>query len=120
MATYIEQIRAAEVAKLRALSTLHTELGYGSAQELATAILRADGSVRSGAPKGTKSSAAPSSKSGRGRRIDEATKRQALAALKAGQAGVQVAKEFGVSYPTIQNWKSELGLVKSRGRKPKK
>lgn len=142
MTNIIEQIKAAEGAKLRALASLHIELGYGSAAEFAAAILGASG-ARSAASRGpalapakantvtaakasvvtpAKTSAAAPSKTRKGRRIDEDTKRQIVSALKSGEPGARVAKQFGVSYPTIHNWKTELGLVKPRSgaRKSKK
>lgn len=131
MSNIIEQIKAAESAKLRALSSLHIELGYGSAQDLATAILEASVGERiAAAPRTSRTTSADTSaktngaarpKAARkGRRIDDEVKRQALAALEARQKGARVAKQFGVSYPTIHKWKMELELVKPRGRKASK
>jgi DNA-binding CsgD family transcriptional regulator len=37
------------------------------------------------------------------------------AAVEAGRTGAQIAKEFGISVPSVQNIKKELGLVKKRG-----
>jgi hypothetical protein len=117
----LTRIKDANAAKLKALSGLHKELGYASAQDLAAAILEASSSspptsaaVKAAAPKAASTNGAPAAKGGKGRRIDESTKQQVVAALKAGQPGARVAKQFGVSYPTIHNWKTELGLVKPR------
>jgi DNA-binding NarL/FixJ family response regulator len=128
MTNFIDQIKAAESAKLRALASLHTELGYGSAAELAAAIRGASGGARTATARSpiaapssgnavaaSKATPAAPSKTRKGRRIDEDTKRQIVAALKSGEPGARVAKQLGVSYPTIHNWKTELGLVKPRG-----
>ncbi len=114
-----DQIRSADRAKQRALASLHTELGYDSAQALAHAILEAAGS-RSVGPWGVTplpaSKVAKSAGRGRGRRLSDATRDAIKAALKAGAKGTDVAKQFGVSYPTIHIIKTDLGLVKARAK----
>jgi DNA-binding NarL/FixJ family response regulator len=115
MANVIEQFQAAEAAKLRALAGLHRELGYGSAQELAAAVLAASASLRTAVSSTAKSRVSLASvRASKGRRIDSETKRQIAAALEAGQMGAKVARRLGVSYRTVQYLKTELGLVKKR------
>jgi hypothetical protein len=115
MANVIEQIQAAEAAKLRALAHLHRELGYGSAQELAAAVLAASASQRTAVPSPPKSRVSLASvRASKGRRIDSETKNQIAAALRAGHMGARAARKFGVSYRTVQYLKTELGLVKKR------
>jgi hypothetical protein len=124
----LTRIRTADEAKRKALSGLHKELGYASARDLAAAIVEASGSspivaaARQTAPTAKQAGGGAPTARRDGRRIDPATKQQIVAALKAGEPGARVAKQFGVSYPTIHNWKTELGLVKPRsgGRKSAK
>jgi len=115
----IEQIQHANAAKLRALSGLHRELGYGSPQALADAILR--------------SVAAPSSKPAttglakvvlgpkpgnarKGHRVPDETRKAIAAALKAGEVGSGLAAKFGVSYNIVHAIKGELGMVQPHKR----
>jgi hypothetical protein len=111
----LTQIKDAEIAKRKALATLHVELGYASAQALAEAILEANGGPSKAKSNTPTTNGAPKAQK-RGRRIDPQIKAQVLAALKSGQPGARVAKQFGISYPTLHNWKSEAGMVKARGK----
>lgn len=116
---FLDQIKAAENAKLRALASLHTELGYSSAQALADAILRASGgggAVRGSAP----AKVAGSGNSRKGRRIPDTTRQAIASALKAGEVGSGLSAKFGVSYNIIHAIKQELGMVKATKRSKKK
>ena len=106
----IDDILKAEAAKRRALATLHTELGYPSGRALAEAILEA---TEGGAPRGQGSSKWPKSK---GRGLHPEHKQAITDALQRGMNGTRVAREFGVSYPTVHEIKKSLGLVKARGK----
>ena len=41
-------------------------------------------------------------------------KDQVKVAVEAGKTGAAIAKEFGISLPSVQNIKKEFGLVKAR------
>lgn len=119
---FLDQIKAAENAKLRALASLHTELGYSSAQALADAILRASSGGGGGAVVRGSATAkiAGSGNSRKGRRIPDTTRQAIAAALKAGEVGSGLSAKFGVSYNIIHAIKQELGMVKATKRSKKK
>jgi hypothetical protein len=55
---------------------------------------------------------------GRGKRLDEATRKALIADLQSKQyKGRELAEMHGVSLPTVQNIKLGLGLVKPRKTK---
>jgi hypothetical protein len=115
----LDQIKAAENAKQRALASLHTELGYGSAQALAEAILRSSGSAAVSSPRGPVAPKA-SGNSRKGRRIPDSTRQAIASALQSGEVGAGLAGKFGVSYNIIHAIKQELGMVKPTKRSKKK
>jgi DNA-binding NarL/FixJ family response regulator len=47
-------------------------------------------------------------------KITSETKAQVKSLVEAGKTGAQIAKEVGISLPSVQNIKKELGLVKAR------
>lgn len=62
---------------------------------------------------------AKTTKSGKKRRtrakITPEVKARVKAGVEAGKTGSAIAKEVGISLPSVQNIKKELGLVKARG-----
>ena len=87
-------------------SSLHKEVGLESTEALIAAL------------KGLSKKASKRSKRAR---LNPAIKQKIANAIKAGLKGVDAAKKFSVSIPTIQNIKNEFELVKSRKvKKPKK
>lgn len=48
-------------------------------------------------------------------KITPEVKDKVKAAVNAGKTGAAIAKELGISVPSVQNIKKELGLVKKRG-----
>lgn len=111
----IESQRTSELAGLPA------SYGYESINEFIKALKAA---VSSGAKRGrraAKGSGAKASKKkaagGKRKRakITPELKAEVKAAVEAGKTGAQIAKEFGISVPSVQNIKKELGLVKKRG-----
>jgi hypothetical protein len=48
-------------------------------------------------------------------RITPEVKDKVKAAVEAGKTGAAIAKELGISVPSVQNIKKEFGLVKTRG-----
>lgn len=93
----IAQLEEAIEAERRAqLMNLHAELGYQNPQKLIEALQEAT----------------RASRKGKRTVISEELRDQIKQALLAGNSGAATAREFGVSVPTIQNIKKELGLVK--------
>lgn len=97
--------RQVEDERRQKLVNLHQDLGYANRRELISALQSLSGG-----------------KPGKGRRtvITPELRGQILAAVKSGKAGTAVAREFGVSVPTVQNIKKQGGLVrkgKARGKK---
>lgn len=122
----IEAIQQAESRKNAALAKLHTELGYGSARELAEAIM-----LSIAAPNGRPTATGvlklakvvfgtKPGDSRKGRRVPDAKRNAIAAALKAGEVGSSLSAKFGVSYNIVHAIKKELGMVtpnkRTRGR----
>lgn len=125
--TAIEAIKQADAAKQKALATLHVELGYESAQDLARDIMQSiateNGRVT---PRGVVKLAKvvlgdrPASGNARkGRRVPDETRKAIAAALKAGRVASSLPAHFGVSYNIVHAIKTELGMTtpRKRGRK---
>jgi DNA invertase Pin-like site-specific DNA recombinase len=111
----LEKIVQAETAKRQALATLHLDLGYPSAEALAHAILdAAKGNTRVG--RSAKQLPASPPLPRRGRKLTPDERKGIAKALKDGNSGSQVARDFGVSYPTVHEIKKSLGLVRERPR----
>lgn len=107
------------------LASLHEEFGLGSTEELIEA-LQGLGRRRPGRPPGKKKSSAKPAPAARGgsrkskrARLSEQLKDRIRAALKSGKKGAVVAREFGISYPTLHKIKTQIGLVKQRSKRGK-
>jgi hypothetical protein len=125
MNDFITQIKIAESAKLKALSGLHAELGYPSAQALANAILGAAGAAgavkkTTGSPSASTSSEPKRSGGGRGRRVPDSIRAAIKSALKAGETAAGLPDKFGVSYNIIHALKKEIGMVTARSKSKKR
>jgi DNA-binding NarL/FixJ family response regulator len=113
---------AIETQRTAELASLPSKYGYASLDEFIKALKAA---VSSGGKRGrrggkakAKAAKAPKKKAGGKRKRAKITaelKQQVKAAVEAGRTGAQIAKEFGISVPSVQNIKKELGLVKKRG-----
>ncbi len=113
---------AIETQRTAELSSLPSKYGYASLEDFIKALKAA---VSSGGKRGrrggkakAKAAKAPKKKTGGKRKRAKITaelKEQVKAAVEAGRTGAQIAKEFGISVPSVQNIKKELGLVKKRG-----
>lgn len=73
---------------------------------------------------GDRKSAGSGKKLATGRRrkrakITDAVRENVIAALKAGKTGAAVAKEAGISLPSVENIKKAAGLVKGRSKASK-
>ncbi len=103
----LEKSIAAELAK--ELSALPGKYGFNNVDAFIKAVKStAAGRRKAAAPK----------KAGAKRRkravITAETKAQVKALAQAGKTGAEIAKAAGISLPSVQNIKKELGLVKAR------
>ncbi len=112
--------RRVEAEQRKRLASLYRELGFRNTEELIGALRSASGgaaSRRSSTSSPTRTAGPRASKHAR---LSADMKKQIQAALSAGQKGAAVAREFGISYPTLHKIKTELGLVKPRPRRRSK
>ena len=110
IASYKAKIAALEkevaAEQKKKLTNLHKEVGLESTAALIAALKGLGKAPRATAKrKGTRA------------RITAAMKTEVGKAVKAGKKGAEIARQFGISIPSIQNIKTELGLVKKRGAK---
>ena len=114
----VESLRRQVEAKQRKrLATLHQELGFASAEDLIDALRSA---TKSSKPRTRSNGALRESKRSR---VTPEMRKKIEAALQAGERGAAVARDFGISYPTLHKIKTQVGLVKkrpSRRRRPGK
>lgn len=99
----LEQAIKSELA--RELAALPRKYGFSSTQAFLTAVRRAAA--------GSAGKAAPAKRRKRAV-ITAATKAKVKELVAAGKTGSEVAKTVGISLPSVQNIKKELGLVKAR------
>lgn len=96
------------------LAGIPKEYGFDNVEDFIKALRGAG----SGPRRGRKPKAAPAASSSKKRskraRITPEVKEKVKAAVAAGKTGAEIAKEFSISVPSVQNIKKEFGLVKSR------
>ena len=103
----LEKSIAAQLA--RELAALPRQYGFASTPAFLKAVRAAAGKSKGGAAK-------PAGGKRRKRAVITAdTKAKVKALVAAGKTGAEVAKAAGISLPSVQNIKKELGLVKKRG-----
>jgi hypothetical protein len=98
------------------LKNLHADFGYDTPDALIAALRAVHGRRGPGRKPAAAKKAAPARRRKRSR-ITPAARAKIEAALKLGQTGSAVAREFGVSVATVQNIKKSLGLTKATRRK---
>jgi DNA invertase Pin-like site-specific DNA recombinase len=109
----LEQAVQAELKK--ELAALPAKFGFGSAEEFVQAVRTATGGRGRGRPPGSTGKRGGPGKKRRHRAvITDATRSQVKKMVDAGKTGSQIAKEVGISLPSVQNIKKALGLVKKR------
>lgn len=111
-----EMENAISAERQAALANLPKEYGYDDLNDFVAALKAAQ---RSGGSRKAKSAAKPApaaKKSGKRTRakITSETKQQVKSLVEAGKTGAEIAKQLGISLPSVQNIKKELGLVKAR------
>jgi len=116
------EIAKAKVAELEGflknqgkLARLPFDFGYADLKSFIKALKRAAGAKPAKAAKAAKVGKAKKGKRGKRARITPEVKEAVKAAVAAGKTGAVIAKELGISLPSVQNIKKEFGLVKKRG-----
>lgn len=113
----IARQQAAIEAKFNAqLAALPVQFGFESADEFIAAVkAAADGAGRKIKAGGAKRGR-PAGGGGRRKRtkITDEMRTQVGDLVKAGKTNEEVAQEVGISAPSVQNIKKQLGLVKAR------
>ena len=97
-------------AQKQKLSKLPAQLGFASIADLIDALSQISGGRGRKAAKAGKAS-----KRAKRAKITPEVKDKVKELVKAGKTGSAIAKELGISLPSVQNIKKELGLVKKRG-----
>ena len=114
----LEQAIAAELNQ--ELAALPAQFGFASAAEFVAAVMQASGrrpGRKPGKAKAAVEAEAPSMTKRRTRAIiTDETRAQVKALVAAGKSGGEIAKEVGISLPSVQNIKKALGLVKKSGK----
>ncbi len=103
-----EQVRS-ELNK--ELAALPGKYGFDSAAAFVDAVRAATGGRRS------RGAAKPATGGGKRRRravITDETRAQVKKLVDSGKTGAEIAKQVGISLPSVQNIKKALGLVKKR------
>jgi hypothetical protein len=94
------------------LASLHKKYGFSSQVEFIQALKVSGGSASS---RGAKAAKAPGGKKRHKRSvITDETRASVKKLVEGGKTGAQIAKDIGISLPSVQNIKKALGLVKAR------
>jgi DNA-binding NarL/FixJ family response regulator len=109
-------------SRRQTLAGLHKEHGFDNVEEFLSAVREASrggGGGRRGRPakagKVSASGASSGQKRAKRTRITPEIKQKVKSLVQDGQTGARIASELGISLPSVQNIKRELGLVKARG-----
>jgi len=108
-------------SRRQTLAGLYKEYGFGNVEEFLAAVKEASGGGggRRGRPAKAAKAPASAATSGQKRakraRITPEIKQKLKSLVHAGRTGAEIASELGISLPSVQNIKRELGLVKARG-----
>ena len=101
----------------KALAALPAEYGFDSADDFIAAVRAAvGGGGKRGRKRGRKAAKRPAA-AGKTRKravITDETRAEVKKLAEAGKTGAEIAKEVGISLPSVQNIKKALGLVKKR------
>jgi len=123
----IEVVKELEAAKAKVIELEHTlekeltqklsrlpyEFGFDNLPAFIKALRGAAGARKGrGAAKAVK--AGPAGKRAKRARLTPELKDEVKSLVHAGKTGAQIARQLGISVPSVQNIKKEFGLVKSR------
>jgi DNA invertase Pin-like site-specific DNA recombinase len=95
----------------QALITLPAQLGYSDVVELIAALREAHRASKT--PRIAKKSAVKEGAGSRAKITDE-VRAEVKKLIEAGKSGAEIATAVGISLPSVQNIKKQLGLVKAR------
>ena len=119
----VAALEAALAKKNKALTSLHTKHGFANVDDFIAAVKEANGG-RGGRGPGRRATASASSSSSaasagskkRSKRakITPEMKQELKQLVGQGKTGAVIAKTLGISLPSVQNIKKELGLVQAR------
>ncbi|HSY53246.1 MAG TPA: helix-turn-helix domain-containing protein [Opitutaceae bacterium] len=111
--TKIDALKKAIASQLKNdLSSLHTKYGFETPLALIKAIKASAGGKRPG--RVAKATVSAGKKKRRRAKITPEMKQKLKGLVDAGKTGTVIAKTLGISLPSVQNIKKELGLVKAR------
>jgi hypothetical protein len=96
------------------LASLPASFGFPSVEDFVQAVRAAAGGRRRGPGRPPGKPGGPGKKRRHRAVITDATRAQVKKMVDAGKTGSQIAKEVGISLPSVQNIKKALGLVKKR------
>ena len=108
----LEQAVQSELSK--ELAALPASFGFASVEEFVDAVREATGGRRRGPGRPPGKRGGPGKKRRPRAVITDATRAQVKKMVEAGKTGSQIAKDVGISLPSVQNIKKALGLVKNR------
>jgi hypothetical protein len=97
----------------QALISLPAQMGYVDVEELIVALREANRGSK--APSKAKKSAAKES-GGRRAKITDEVRAEVKKLVEDGKSGAEIATAVGISLPSVQNIKKQLGLVKARNK----
>jgi hypothetical protein len=112
-AKVIELEQSLEKELTQKLSRLPYELGFDNLPSFIKALKAAAG-VRKGRGRGKGAKVVKAGKRSKRARITPEVKAQVKSLVGQDKTGAEIAKELGISLPSVQNIKKELGLVKAR------
>lgn len=106
----VEKLKQTVAGQLKQeLASLYKKYGFESPLALIKAIKGSAGGKR--AARGTKPAGVKKRKRAK---ITPEIKQKLKSQVEAGKTGTEIAKSLGISLPSVQNIKKELGLVKAR------
>lgn len=110
-AKVLELEKAHNDERFKILANLPASYGFDNVDDFIQALRSTNPSRQKASAK----SAAPKTSSrGRRAKITDETKQEVKKSVQAGKTGAAIAKELGISLPSVQNIKRELGLVRKK------
>jgi hypothetical protein len=103
----VEKLKKTVAGQLKqALASLHKKYGFATTHDLIKALKDFAGGKRVAKSAGGKKR--------KRAKITPEMKQKLKSQVEAGKTGTEIAKSLGISLPSVQNIKKELGLVKAR------
>ncbi len=117
----VAALEAALAKNRQALSSLPGQYGFSSVEAFVSAVKEAASSAPRGrasskksAPVKAAASAPAGKKRGKRAKITPEIKQELKSLVGQGKTGAAIAKALGISVPSVQNIKKELGLINAR------